>query len=595
MGNRLKYKLRENLTKDDINQDTFLQVGFNSERKLLPVGEINHIVDVGVEFNKERNKSSLYRLQGTVSPLFSNPLMNVTTKPIITTSSLSDSTPNVGNGLDVFNLNFFTKDQTSSSVSPATFANPIGGVDLTYQQSLNTYLDEKEGWFGFSNPDITKSGFCEFTDIEPSRDRFDLNSSIDKNWELTVTYPYASDSGHTVVKGGLLITSAAAVTVGGKTMVALGTSTQHGLENGDRVRLTGMTSTYNGDHTVKRLGLDNGDYLNNYFVIDIIPVTTGIINSSARMKKLVSGEPSTYYLRKFKKMLTNKGDYEMYPLGFSRTIFSDINYQFIINEDIDVRYDELGIERRDNLGRPLSEIYVTFIKTNSNNTFGPIKSGLDLEFIEGNLTDTKLSNVRRIHDGPTSWTGFNSHETLPDENNITVDKDWFYGDVVEYNRFTLKETKLANVLHRFNTKNREDANSSTLAKGPRREGYLYNPHHLFKIREFSLYIEQGDEKTGGIPDYREYLGIDDGRYLWRDLLDIGVYDGEGEELNYPFTNGTHYLHQNICFMTTRQDPFGQYDLYYQGNVSGSGTFDPPDPRGDGLTDNFIIKKGQDVC
>jgi len=47
-------------------------------------------------------------------------------------------------------------------------------------------------------------------------------------------------------------------------------------------------------------------------------------------------------------------------------------------------------------------------------------------------------------------------------------------------------------------------------------------------------------------------------------------------------------------MTTRQDPYGNYNLYYEGNTSG-GAFDPPDPRGDALTDNFIVKNGQNVC
>lgn len=619
MRNKLKYKLRESSSKDDINQDTFLKVGFGSEKRLLPVGEINKVVDVGLEFDKERNKSTIYRLQGTVCPLFSNPLMNVTTRPIIDFSITNYAPLTNGNGLDIFNIDYFLKDQTSSEASSATFTNPTGGEELTYKKSFRTYLQEKDGWFGFSDPDISKSGFCNFYDIEPTRDRFDLNSSFtrftsvgisnplvpttpsnatNKNWQLTVTYPYDSDDTHHVVKDGLLIISATEVEVGGKPMLALSTSTQHGLENGDRVRLTGMTSTYNGDHTVKRLGLDNGDYLANYFVIDVIPTTVGIISTSGRMKRLVSGEPSTYYLRKFKKIIKDN-DYEMYPLAFSRTIFNDMNYQFVINKDIDVRFDDNGDPIVDNLGRPLSELYITFIKTDSGGMFGPIKSGLDLEFIEGNMLDTKISNVRRIHDGPSSWTGFATHATLPNENDIYIDsKDWFYGDVVEYNRFTLRETKLADVLHRFNTVNRENSNTSTIAKGPRREGYLYNPHHLYKIREFSLYIEQGDENTVGIPDYREYLGPDDGRYFWRDLLDIGFYDGEGEELNYPFTNGAHYMHQNICFMTKRQDPFGQYDLYYQGNVTGDGTFDPPDQRGDaitGIANNFITKKGEDVC
>ena len=275
----------------------------------------------------------------------------------------------------------------------------------------------------------------------------------------------------------------------------------------------------------------------------------------------------------------------MYPLAFSNTIFNDGNYQFVINQDIDVE----GL--KDNLGRPISELYVTFVKTNSNGMFGRVKSGLDLEFLSGNLSDTQLSNVRRIHNGTT--TPVPTHITLPDEDNIYNDygvKDWFYGDVVEYNKFTLTETVLADVLHRVNTVNRQNATSTGDAKGPRREGYLYKPHYLYQIREFSSYIEQGDSSTDGIPDYAEDLG--DGRFLWRDYLDIGIGDGANEGVDYPFTNGAHYLHQNICFMTTRQDPFNNYGLYYGGSED---PFDPADPIGDALTDNFIVKSSQNVC
>jgi len=593
MLNRLKYKLKESGSKSDVNQDAFTQVSFTGERTLLPVGEINHIVDVGAEFNRERNESTIYRIKGTICPLFSNPLMNQTR---LSTSANGNTTPvtTVGNGLDIFNGYLFIEDQTSSTISTKT----TGEETLSYKESYDLYLDEKEGWFGFTDPDIRKAAFCEYIDIEPTRARFDLNSAVAKNWELTMTYPYSSDATHHIVNGGLLIVSSEEVVVGGKPMIALGTSTQHGLENGNRVRLTNMSnSTNNGDFTVKRLGLDNGDYLDNYFVIDIDPSVTSVGVISARMKKLVGTEESVYYLRKFKKIITDN-DYEIYPLGFSKTIFNDTNYQFLINEDIDI--DGL----RDNLGRPLSELYATFIKADSG-VFGKVKSGLDLELIPGNRGDINLSNVRQMHTA-ASTASVPNHIPLPGEGDIYTNfanKSWFYGDVVEYNRFTLKETVLSKVLHTFNTTIRENGNSNTLAKGPRNEGYMYNPHHLFKIREFSLYIEQGDESTGGIPDYAEYLGPNDGRYLWRDFLDIGVYDGDGDFLDYPFTNGAHYLHQNICFMTTRQDPYNHYGLYYKGNeAGGSGvpslatdTFDPSDPIGDAITDNFTVKKGQDVC
>ena len=61
MGNRLIYRLKENESKADVNEDASLQIGFTGEKRLLPVGEINHVVDVGEEFNKERNSNFIYR------------------------------------------------------------------------------------------------------------------------------------------------------------------------------------------------------------------------------------------------------------------------------------------------------------------------------------------------------------------------------------------------------------------------------------------------------------------------------------------------------------------------------------------------------
>ena len=593
MGNRLIYRLKQNESKSDINEDASTSISFGGEKRLLPVGEINHVVNVSEEFNKERNKTFIYRIKGTIFPVFSNPLMNPEGTQIVIDKN---------NGLDIFDLPIFKKDPLGS--------NDFGKEDLTYQESYKKHLKELNGWFGFLEPDIKKglnnNELNKFYDIEPTRKRFDLNSYIDKNWELTITYPYANDKTHYVVNdgtnNGLLIVNAESVVVGGKPMLAMGTSTQHGLETGDRVRIFSCGSNNNnGDFTVKRLGLDNGDYKANYFVIDIDPTTAQIGNTfgTGRMRKLINGIESVYYLRKFKKVIED-GDYEMYPLAFSKTIYDDQNYQFVINNDIDIE----GLT--DNLGRPISELYVTIIKTDSNQMFSAIKSGLDLEDLPGNIggdsnnsNKIKLSNARRLHDGID--TPFTSHTPLPTEDNLYVgykSKDWFYGDLVEYNKYSLKETKLANVLHRFNTLGRENATSSgSLANGPRREGYLYNPHYLFKIREFSTYIEQGDSATDGIPDYAEDLG--DGRFLWRDFLDIGVYNGEGEILDYPFLNGAHYLHQNICFMTIRQDPFGKYNLYYEGNTVGPfntiNKFDPSDPIGDGYTDKFTVKKSEDGC
>jgi len=577
MNNRYKYRLNQKKSKSDINEDSFTKVSFGGERRLLPVGEINHVVDLGEEYNKERNSIPIYRLQGTVTPIFSNVLMNPNENggSVILFKD---------NGLNTFDDSLFKEDIRGTST--------FGKEDLTYPESYKKYLKELNGWFGFYEPDITKSGLCNFYDIEPTRNRFDLNSSLtrpasnstttnNKNWELTVTYPYDSDDTHYITnngtRNGLLIVGTESITVGGKPMIAIGSSAQHGLENGDKVKLFDFADTeYNKVFTVKRLGLDDGSYKENYFAIDLDPsisVTIGTL--TGRMTRLIGEEESVYYLRKFKKIINN-GDYEMYPLAFSKSIYNDQNYQFIINKDINIELDDQGDPITDNLGRPISELYITFIKTDSDGMFGPLKSGLDLEYLNGNLIDEKVSNVRKLnYDISVSSLAHTPLENNIHTSYISLSKDWFYGDLVEYNKHSLEEVKLANVLHRFNTNNRENTtdNASNLARGPRREGYIYNPHYLYKVREFSTYIEQGDSSVFGIPDYREDLG--DGRLLWRDFLDIGASNGTGDELDYPFTNGAHYVHKNICFATSRQDPFGGYGMYYVGtnvvNLGGKAT------------------------
>jgi hypothetical protein len=576
MDKRIKNKLNSGVSKLDINTNSYVKVELGGELNVLPPGEINYVLDVNEQFDKERRESQIYRFTFTISPLFSNVLHNVRGNNNLGTFGNS-IIPKFGNGLTTLNDLLFREDPYDNDFT--------GQLELTYEEAINRNLKEVNGWFGFYDPDLTRGSLCKFYDLEPTRERFDLNSSINKNWGMTITYPYASDDTHIIVNGGLNIIEAESVLVGNVPMVALGVSTKHGLNNGDTVRLLNMpNSNYEGDFRVRRLGLDNGDNKDNYFVVSIDPTTVPIGGnfSNGRMRRVVNGEPSTYYVRKFKKIMLNEDNFEIYPLAYSKTIFNDSIFQMIVNEDIDIS------ELTDNLGRPLSELYLTFVKTNSQGTFGPVKSGFDLEFLPGNLIEN-LSNVRRIHDGASN-DPFTSQLSL--EFQLSMDSyDEFYGDIVEYNKFELKETVLSDVLHRFNTVNREQIYSG-VADGPRREGYLYKPHHKIQIKQFSLYIEQGDSSTLDIPDYAEDLG--DGRFLWRDLLDIGISNGENDVLDYPFTNGTHYIYKQLCLNTIRQDPFGVYDLFY-GGINTETDFSPADPIGDAITDKFTIKNSGDAC
>jgi hypothetical protein len=597
---RIQQRLGVETSKNSVNTDTFLNINLDGEQRLLPLDEINHIVNAGDRFDLERQRSKFYRILGSINPTISNVLFN-----------LSDSV-----NADEFTWKGFNyRDPVTNNYRFLDTSYPkdqdvLDSTDVTFPSAIKRYLNEKDGWFGYYDPDITKAALCEFFDMEPKRERFSFvidkkpyhapTAPPVKNWELTITYPFTNDTTHSMVNGGLLIAEAIPVVVATRDMTAFGIACLHNLNTGDSVRITGTTG-YDGDYVVARVGLDDGDLQPYYFVIDK-PYVAGAISINSRIQRLFGGTPSQYYFRKFKKIKTRNmpvietDDYETYPLSFSKNIFTDSISQFVFNEDIDVS------DLSDNLGRPISELYLTIIKTDSNNLFGDVSSGIETPYLpilktsNSNTWLQQIPTINRIHNGGA--TPFIS--SVPLETLLTINStgDIFYGDLVEYNTSEVKETKLAHVSHRFNTRSRETSTpinyvsglgnpppTTPIDLGPRQEGYFYQAHHLIKIREFSSYIEQGDNFTEGIPSYATDLG--DGRYLWRDILDIGFNESSEETLDYPFLNGCHYLYDNYCFHVRRQDPFNNWDLFW-------GNF-PADPLGEIMPDNFTTNTTDDVC
>lgn len=599
---RIKQRLNTNKSKSSVNTDSLIKLNMHGDERLLPTNEINKIVNVAERFNTERQRCSFYRIIGTINPTISNVLFNLND-----TSLLNNFTYAGFNDLKFLDASY-PKDN-----------DVIDTTDYTFPKAIEKYLKERDGWWGYNEPDVSKASLCTYYDMEPKRERFSLipdtkpyhstTSDAVKNWELTITYPKTSDKTHNLVNGGLLLIDLVPIVISNRGMTAFGLPCNHNLSIGDVVRITG-TQGYNGDSVVVSLGLDNGDLKTHYFVLDI--PTTGGLTPNSRMKKVVGGVESEYYFRKFRKIQTRMSavietdDYETYQAGFSENIYSDLITQFVFNEDIDVN------SLTDNLNRPLSELYFTIIKTDSNNLFSNVSSGIEIPFISNlNTSDTntylqKVPCISKIHNG--NQLPFPSH--VPLEANVTINNNDlisgnndFYGDLVEYNMNEIKETVLVPVSHRFNTLNRETTANFTYVNGvttsipitpiqvnvdlgPRQEGYYYQAHHLMTIREFSNYIEEGDKYTVGIPDYAINLGDD--RYLWRDLIEIGFNESNTAPLDYPFLNGSHYMYQNYVLNVKRQDPFGNWNLYYN-------KF-PADPIGDRITDIFTTNTSDtDVC
>lgn len=572
-----KFRLNKASSQLAVNEDTFDKINIESKSNPIPVGESNKVINLGEQFNKERQDSKLYRLTGTFDTLFTNVLFN-------STGSNSWST---------FNKNIFRDITTPPNTDPLATLLP---EDLSFRDSILKHLKEVNGWFGYYDPDPSNASLCSWVDMEPKRELFSMApKSSTKNWEVTITYPAllgqrSGDYNHPIVNGGLLIVDVSVSVIGNRNMLTFATPVKHGLSQGSSIILKGLKTTgggaalspYNGQYSVIRVGKDNGDDRDYNFSVDIGELVT--IDNDSRMTRLVNGKPSEYYFRVFKKINTKGGnliendDYEIYPLAFGQTIYEDKAYQFVFNEDIDIT------DLTDNRNRPLSELYITVIKTDSGGVFTPVKSGVKTNLFFDS-TNAGISEINRITNGPTT------SNPLPDSDGggVFIDDELFYGDVVEYNLFECKEIVLGDVYHRFNTVNRENGGSvGGEPLGKRYEGYMYKPHHKIQIREYSNYVEQGNFNTLDRPVYSNYNAVGDGRYLWRDLLDIGLNDTQETYLDYPFLNGCHYINTSVTLPLLRQDPFGYYGLQWFNSF-------PPDKAGTLVGDKIIVKNSQDVC
>jgi hypothetical protein len=325
----MRRRLNSESYKNAVNVDNFNKIQLESSSNLLPVGDISNTVNVANQFNKERQASSFYRISGTITPMFTNILFN-------TTGASSWKS---------FNDPLF-RDATF----PANGINIDDEEDLTYYESITKHLKEDDGWYGYLDPDLSKDSICKWVDMEPNRTLFNL-SSVDKNWELVITYPaemVTSINDINIINSGIRgirIISSESIIIGGRNMTIFSTPIKHGLSSGDSVKLKSFIDGSNvniADKTYKvvKLGKSNGDSTEYYFTVDI--PTPMVLTSNSRMARIYNGKESSYYFRKFKKIKTRGSDfmatddYEIYPLAFSQSLYEDKINQFVINEDLDV-------------------------------------------------------------------------------------------------------------------------------------------------------------------------------------------------------------------------------------------------------------------
>ena len=75
---RLKYRLRSTESQTSVDTDTFIKLNLEGSTRLLPTNDINTAVSSAEVFNNERQRTTKYRILGTIKPIISNVLFNLT-------------------------------------------------------------------------------------------------------------------------------------------------------------------------------------------------------------------------------------------------------------------------------------------------------------------------------------------------------------------------------------------------------------------------------------------------------------------------------------------------------------------------------------
>ena len=382
---------------------------------------------------------------------------------------------------------------------------------------------------------------CEFIDMYPDRSLYSFipkynkyRDRIEKNWDYCITYPAEKDidmvdeicGGH----GGAM---AAQITSGHNSssveVINCRSYFKHTLKVGDMISVY----YYDGDEfkkygkkvKVTSIGNYDGSEAERYFAIranDVSSIYDKLFDGGFYYKKLVGGEECEYYFRIYKKLKNPDGTNlrsDINKLAYAENIYGDREAQIVYTDDINIE----GLY--DHMGRPVSEIYLTVVKRNAgyniwypqgvgiydeninygderiefSHCFGKLTSGVDFG------TDPNAPfdyNIRYLHnidintvalvchstlnsDGGEHVLGSVIEEGIPNtiEDDITIEQDYFYGDVVEFNKYYYTETEISPVFFRFNTAQREYVSS------------LYRAffHEKFKSDDYDL-TEMGSLK-----------------------------------------------------------------------------------------------------
>lgn len=221
---------------------------------------------------------------------------------------------------------------------------------------------------------------------------------------------------------------------------------------------------------------------------------------------------------------------EMDNCGFSLSPYGEQIKNFVFTNTMDT---SLYV---DNLNNPINHMYV-----------GIIKNGSTTQNIFSNVE----ANVSTLIEFTNLNEGYQIINTKSASSKAQKPKigDEYIISICEYSTENLKETEICKFEHRF-------IHNDVL--------FHYNPFTKIELRQFSNYIETGDNVVN-IPSYAVFSKKKD-NYIWRDLYDVGLANENGDVIDFPFLNNSLYVFEKIIFFLnieknkTLKYKLGQNDL-----------------------------------
>lgn len=526
------------------NTDMQINVDLKGTKKDIIESEVNEILNLEDQFNKERQSSTKFRLAGKITNIFNN------------------------------------------VISGQTNYNPFKN-SLFYVNALSSVSDNSP-WQGY--PQFDEFTFYRTRGIE-GHVPFVNKSATTYNWGVYVSYPYRNKTDQ-YLKHKVIYESGTSVnnfvvtdgipyyiknrTYNGKNLITFYCGFKHNLSEGDWIE---TKFEIQGKKYFEVYSLGDDSYGNEGTVFSIFnygyqdPLFGDF--ATGNVKRIIdinnkSETTSSYYV-KVHKILTENSNSDITKLGFERNPFpikkqleysaltpnniqrisikdGNMSVGFSFDKDIDIA----GL--KDNLDRPISDLFVTIVNKGymgwfnnpylASNTNTGIQVGWDLNFLEDEIDDW--------------WSATNplNRDTIPVGSYEINNQVFFYnkslnigselmGSICEFNNYDQIETELSEISHKisYNPQVFDNSSPNTMP-----DGYAYKPHYRVPIRVYSDYVEVGEkDKVDLIPDY-SFLSKYNNEWRWRDLYPYGYIDSGGNGLNIPFLNGSHYPFSRILFL-----------------------------------------------